>query len=262
MIRQLSEEDRQACSKLVQDRPAENLFIIGDLEAYGFDESFQDVWGDFDKSGQMRGILLRYRDNFIPYAPAAFDAKGFAAIIDQDTRDHKILSGIAGIVEQVMPYLESLPTKTRDLYYAKCEQLEPLKRVSADVRQGSIDDVPAILKLHEQIPEFEAQEGRGESLSKNIETGVARIYYVNEGDTMVSSAMTTAENSQSAMIVGVCTLDEYKKQGYATSCMVQLCRDLLAEGKELCLFYDNPDAGNIYKRLGFKDIDRWVMNDL
>ena len=42
--------------------------------------------------------------------------------------------------------------------------------------------------------------------------------------------------------------------------MVALCEELLGEGKELCLFYDNPDAGTIYKKLGFEDIGFWIMN--
>jgi predicted GNAT family acetyltransferase len=42
--------------------------------------------------------------------------------------------------------------------------------------------------------------------------------------------------------------------------MNALCLDVLAEGKTLCLFYDNPKAGSIYKRLGFKDIGFWSMN--
>lgn len=76
---------------------------------------------------------------------------------------------------------------------------------------------------------------------------------------MVSTASTTAENSLSAMVVGVATLENYKKKGYATKCMLKLCSDLLHEGKELCFFYDNPTTGVIYKRIGFEDIGVWMM---
>ena len=37
MIRQLMEEDRKVTLDFVSLKPAENLFIIGDIEAYGFD---------------------------------------------------------------------------------------------------------------------------------------------------------------------------------------------------------------------------------
>jgi uncharacterized protein len=60
-------------------------------------------------------------------------------------------------------------------------------------------------------------------------------------------------------VVGVCTVKEHQKKGMASACLVRLCQDLLQEGKELCLFYDNPDAGRIYERLGFVPIGRWMM---
>ena len=41
--------------------------------------------------------------------------------------------------------------------------------------------------------------------------------------------------------------------------MQKLFKDVMDEGKLLCLFYDNPEAGRIYKRLGFTDIGMWTM---
>lgn len=63
----------------------------------------------------------------------------------------------------------------------------------------------------------------------------------------------------SAMIVGVATHQAFREQGLASRVMAQLCADLLHEGKSLCLFYDNPHAGVIYKRLGFQDIGSWTI---
>ncbi len=76
---------------------------------------------------------------------------------------------------------------------------------------------------------------------------------------MTSVAQTTAENSMSAMVVGVATLKEYRKKGLMSKCLSKLCYDLLNEGKTLCLFYDNPKAGRIYHALGFETLDKWSM---
>ncbi len=92
-----------------------------------------------------------------------------------------------------------------------------------------------------------------------MEQGVARCYYIEEDGEMVSTASTSAENKASAMIVAVGTNKRAKRKGYATRCMSKLCFDLLEEGKELCLFYENPEAGSIYKRIGFTDIGYWMM---
>jgi predicted GNAT family acetyltransferase len=61
------------------------------------------------------------------------------------------------------------------------------------------------------------------------------------------------------MVVGVCTKEEYRKRGLASIVVEKLVKDVLAEGKIACLFYDNPEAGRIYKRIGFKDIGMWTM---
>ncbi len=93
-----------------------------------------------------------------------------------------------------------------------------------------------------------------------MENGTSRTYYIRQNGQIVSAASTAAENSMAAMVIGVCTLHDYKNLGFASRCLNQLCHDILKEGKTLCLFYDNPDAGRIYKRLGFYDIEKWAMN--
>ena len=104
MIRKLSENDRAACMELVCNKPDENLFIIGDIEAYGFDKDFQEVWGDFSEDNELRAVLLRYNINFIPYAEGDFDAKGFADIVNQNNGITQ-LSGLETITKTMIPYL-------------------------------------------------------------------------------------------------------------------------------------------------------------
>ncbi|MDQ0253573.1 putative GNAT family acetyltransferase [Evansella vedderi] len=260
MIHQLREKDREQLMAFVKEKPAENLFIIGDVEAFGFEEDFQDVWGDFNEEGQYRAVVLRYRENYIVYAPGKFDAASIADIIDQDNRPNKMISGISATVNKLMKHLQRKPAKTRELYYAKCESLQELEVPPVEIEKATVNDVPRLVKLYAQIPEFETRDDQGEGIARNMEEGIARCYYIEQDGEMVSTAMSTAENSMSAMVIGVCTLDGYKKRGYASACMMKLCAELLEEGKYLCLFYDNPDAGTIYKKLGFVDIGKWVMN--
>ena len=68
MIRPLREQDREQLMQYIQVEPSLNIFIIGDVEKFGFDESFQELWGDFDAEGYFQGVLLRYRNNFVIYS--------------------------------------------------------------------------------------------------------------------------------------------------------------------------------------------------
>lgn len=261
MIRQLTQEDQQACEQLLVSKPAENLFIISDIENFGFDQEFQKLWGEFDENGRLKAILLKYHSNYICYADGAFEGEEFASIINQDP-EFRELSGLEEMTKEIFPHINRTKKHSRELYYAKLEKLEPFPFSNHEekVELSTVDDVPAIAALFDQIEDFEESENREDSLRAGMESKSARTYYIKEGDKLVSSASTTAENTQAAMVVGVCTHPGYTKKGYASLCMRKLCKEVLAEGKSLCLFYDNPKAGSIYKRLGFKDIGFWTMH--
>ncbi|MFC0522134.1 GNAT family N-acetyltransferase [Pontibacillus salicampi] len=260
MIRTMTHRDHIQAMELLHMKPSENLFIIGDIEAYGYEQEFQTLWGDYAPDGTLRGVLLKYEQNFIPYAPDWFDAEGFAHILNNDP-NFRILSGLDGITSQVKPFVKRNPDKSRLLYYAKCDSKDSLQLASIDanIEKATVTDIDSILHLHSEIEEF-ASSTTKEEMKRNMENGLTRTYYIKDDGIIVSSVSTAAENSQSAMIIGVCTLPSYKRQGLATQSMTKLCYDMLEEGKELCLFYDNPSAGNIYKRIGFRDIDKWAMH--
>lgn len=260
MIRQLLEADRQETMAFIGVQPAENLFIIGDIEAYGFEDPIQTLWGDFGEDGVIRGVLLKYTDNYIVWAPGDFDAAGFAAIINADP-SFRFLSGIEPIVHKVEPYLDRKPDHPRVLYYAKCETAAGLPAIPQEVtvRKAVPDDAEALIDQMYAIPEFADGEYSVSHKRRTLAEGTARAWLIEGDGRIISSASSTAENSMSAMIVGVGTVPGYQQQGLASYCMSVLCRELLDEGKMLCLFYDNPAAGRIYKRIGFRDIGKWCM---
>ncbi|RWZ51291.1 GNAT family N-acetyltransferase [Halobacillus fulvus] len=261
MIRRLYEEDDPFCQELLMKKPAENLFIIGDIENFGYEQSFQKLWGEFEESGNLIAILLKYHNNYICYAEKQFNAKEFAEIINQDD-DFMQLSGLKDCVDQLLSFVTHEKKRTRTLYYAKCESQNdiPDHWDTTLVKKANMEDIPILAKLHDSIPEFEKDDSREESIRRGMESGSARTYYLENGNRLVSSASTTAENKYSAMIVGVCTHPDHQKHGYASSVMKKLTEDLLREGKMLCLFYDNPSAGTLYKRIGFQDIGKWMMH--
>ncbi|MFC0470545.1 GNAT family N-acetyltransferase [Halalkalibacter kiskunsagensis] len=258
MIRRLNADDYISCMKLVKERPAENLFIISDIETFGFEEDFQEVWGDFDDQNKLRAILLNYEGNFIAYSSGEFDAEGFALTFS-NSRKAIMLSGLDHITSAIIPFVQIPLYRSRKLYYAKCESTAKLQSVSTSlVKQASIEDCYRITDLYNQIDEFDRPSSANERI-RNMEKGVSRTYFIEDNEKIVSAVSTTAENQYSAMVVGVCTLDTYKNRGFATQCLHKLSQDLLGEGKSLCLFYDNPKAGRIYKRLGFEDMAMWTM---
>ncbi|PLS01884.1 GNAT family N-acetyltransferase [Neobacillus cucumis] len=260
MIRKLNKDDHEVCLRLLKTKPAENLFIIGDIEAYGYEQEFQMLWGEFNESGELIAVLLKFEENYIPFASGSFNARTFAEIMYSDP-SFKMLSGLKEITKQIELYLNQPYKRKRQLYYAKCTELTTNGN-SVDfsiVQQADPQDAEALVELLNSVPEFSGSTMTLERKLRELNDGSARSFFIKADGKIVSTASTAAENSMSAMVIGVATLEKYKKKGYATKCMMKLCSELLHEGKELCLFYDNPEAGAIYKRIGFEDIGFWMM---
>ncbi|PLS17915.1 GNAT family N-acetyltransferase [Bacillus sp. M6-12] len=258
MIRKLSKEDNEMVMAFLSEEPSINLFIIGDIEAFGYESDFQELWAQFSEEDEITAVLLKFYNSFIPYAKGDFDAEGFADII-RSYGDTAALSGKKEIVER-FEKLEGLKLgKKQVTYFAECRTAQNLGTDKLDVKKADISDIDRIVAIRETIAEFPPRADARDMILKAMETNTGRNYYIEENGRMIATASTTAENSISAMIVGVCSRAEYRKKGLATAVTQKLARDVLAEGKTLCLFYDNPAAGRIYKRLGFEDIGMWTM---
>ncbi|MBT2659285.1 GNAT family N-acetyltransferase [Bacillus sp. ISL-18] len=260
MLRRLTQLDHEVCLRLLRTKPAENLFIIGDIEVYGYEQNFQKLWGEFNGRGELIAVLLKFEQNYIPFAIESYNARAFAEIMSNDP-SFKMMSGLKEITERIEPYLNQPYKRKRQLYYAKCTKLNTNGNSVelSTVQQAHAYDAEALVELLNSVPEFSGSTMTVERKLRELKDRSSRSFFIMEDGEIVSTASTAAENSLSAMVVGVATLENYKKKGYATKCMLRLCTELLDEGKELCLFYDNPEAGAIYKRIGFEDIGFWMM---
>ncbi|WP_066501715.1 GNAT family N-acetyltransferase [Abyssisolibacter fermentans] len=255
MIKRLMDKDNaKLMAYLIEEREI-NLFMIGDIENYGYDEKVIKIWTDLNERDEIVGVLLRYRNFYIVYSKGDYNAHGFADIINASTFD--AVSGKKDTLLKIKDLIEH--KKYKEFYFAKItkDKFVEGNEELALAQKATADDVDDILQLRETIEEFDGKVNR-KVFEEELEKNLRRVYFVKEDDKCVAEASTTAENSQSAMIVGVCTDKDYRRKGYATICVKVLCKDLFKKDKTLCLFYDNPNAGRIYKRIGFEDIDKWI----
>lgn len=261
MIRKVSLTDNTAIMSFLRRESSFNLFIIGDIENFGYSTEFQDLWAEFGSDGNPCAVLLRYYRHYVLYADENCDAQGFAAIIAGDTKA-EMVSGKQRVIESIVDFL---PVKQqRDFQFAELTDASLLSNVVHNnaISKVSLDDVDGIFRLYDVIDEFTRTPSSSDAFRKNMESGSGRSYGYRVGTEFISLASTAAENSLSAMVVGVCTHPHYRGKGYATLCLTALCREILAEGRALCLFYDNPDAGAMYARIGFRNIGVWSVLDV
>jgi uncharacterized protein len=256
MIRLLDNQDNDMLIEFINKEKDLNTFIIGNIENYGYDKDFQKVWGEFNQESELVSVLLKHFNNFLFYSTSDYDAKGFLDILKSE--GFSKVSGEKSIMkkfENAYSFSSSL-----DNYLCRLDNSLNLKNDnSADmVLRAELRDVDSIVQLYNSVEEFRIYGNKPDNIIRRIQDGTGRTYYIKDGSTFIAAAQSSAESSEAAMIVGVCTHDDYRKKGYSSICLSKLCSDLLSEGKVLYLLYDNPVAGLLYKKLGFESIGMWT----
>jgi predicted GNAT family acetyltransferase len=261
-MRKLTEKDREAVLSYAMREPEYNIFIIGDIENHGFDKPYMEIFAN-DAGQEFDCIVLRYMDHFVVYSHHLdFDAKAAAGQIKLCGECGDI-NGKADIVEKLIPYFPGFTAKT--------DYLSRLDKVSGEsyeseheIKQLDASYAKAIIDLHMRVDEFKTSYiGKEEKAVRErrfaLEHGEIS-YGLLSGGKLVSTATATAKNSQSAMVIGVCTDPDERGKGYASAVVSKLCGDCLNNGlKFMCLFYDNPAAGRIYRRIGFVETGKYMM---
>lgn len=260
MIRLLDNQDRKSVLEYLYKEANFNIFPIGDIEAFGLECSFQRVYGEFDENHQYLSIFLRYREHAIYYSHIQRFSEAYLEIFERDPFEH--LSGKTELVELVYPFL--IGFKRRTMYFCYANELQT-SLLYDDSRIKVVQTKEECEKLYDllaTIPEFgidkKDKHSFVEGKLQSLEMGMS--LYMEDNDIMVSTVASTAETTKNAMVVAVATLKEYREKGYA-SILMHALMDLYInhKKKDLCLFYDNPKAGKIYLRLGFKNIGTWDM---
>lgn len=132
MIIKLNEGLRASLFEFLKKESEINLYIIGDVELFGFDKDFQEVWAQLDRDMSYRAVLLRYKTHFVFYSPETeYNAVGFANIITS----YKDRCDLSGKKETLYPLLEKL-----DSHYI--------------MERPSFEDADDIYSLIDQIVEF------------------------------------------------------------------------------------------------------------
>ncbi len=231
-----------------------NMSIINDIEKYGYDNNFLDVWAEIDKSGKIKGILLRYFQHLNFYSHSKFNVDGFCQKINDI--DYLELSGKSDILKQLHSKLHI--EKTKKVKFCVLNSINDNYRdikpseTTKKIRFGNLNK---IVKLYKEIDEFE--NASLDDIKGNLKTG--RGYYIEKNKKAVAMAKSTNESKTHAMIIGVATHPEYRSQGLATSCVLKICKELINENKKPCLFYEDERAGRIYKKIGFKEVGNWSI---
>lgn len=256
MIKLLDSKYNQMLMKFLKKDSIINYFILQGLEREKYKKTFEKKWGEFDNNGNLKSVLLkRQTGNMQFYSGSDYDVDGFIGILKNE--GFKMLIGEKEILKRFL-YKFNFSEVQEGAFISKLDKNKYSLDIENDenIQKINIDDINKIVDLYKET--FSGFTPKEMMLAK-YKDNTGRGYYIDKDGKIISIAQSVYEQKDSAIIVGVATKPIHRKKGLATKCLIKLCKELLVEeGKILYLQYDNPKAGELYKRLGFKDIGRMI----
>lgn len=259
MIRLLTEIDRTAALALFARAPHFNLYLWGNLETLGFDHDFCEFWGDIDETvtpGRLRAVLNRYMTGWTIYGETDTDWAGLGKVVDSHPAGATRLQDNPGGIDSFLPALtcyQGQQIKREELMVLEPRAFCPVTAPpGVTVRRGVMADLPALVELYADAGDM-ARTSAG--VARPLQD--TRLWLAEQEGKILSAALTNAEIPQMAMIGGVFTLPAARGCGLSQAVCSALCAELITQGKQPALYWINPTAGAVYRKLGFQPIGYW-----
>lgn len=140
----------------------------------------------------------------------------------------------------------------------RLEGVSEIERSSGFMRQATMEDHDLVAKWtfeFSQITESPlSKEDSHEHAKRFLEEGSIFIW---EDEKPVSMARRARATKSGIVVNLVYTPEEFRKKGYASSCVAELSQRLLDEGYAYCALYTdlaNPTSNHIYQEIGYRPI--------
>jgi hypothetical protein len=191
----------------------------------------------------------------------------FAAVelLVQDLQ-HQQLPGVSGFLSEVQAFVEAWQNITGQLYTPglqlkihKLKQVQPIPTAQGYLRLAEDSDRQLLIPWVEAFAvEAGLEQENTEAVVDNYLTQKYLYLWVDNLPVSMAGGRLWMENK--GWIGPVYTPPQYRKKGYASSCVAALSQSLLDEGCQDCyLFTDssNPTSNRIYQAIGYQFIDNW-----
>ena len=263
MIRLLTESDRFAAMSFLNRSPEYNLYQLGNLESIGVgtgkDNDICQFWGDFVDSsgrGELRAILNRYMTGWSVFGVSAADWSALAEIIDHHPSKPTRLQDNPGGVQSILPYLHAFQpaaVKIEELMRLSAADYRPAPPpMGATIRRATRTDFSALTEFYADAEHMSRSPNAVERPLRDT-----RIWLAEWQKQILSVALTNAETKNLAMVGGVYTRPNARGYGLSQAVCSALSAELLSNRKQPILYWETPEAGRVYKKIGFKPIGTW-----
>lgn len=266
----LNESNRSEILRYISKEPEVNLYISGDIEAYGVKDPVVVASFGADET-TWDAIVLGLNNNFVIYSQSGdFDVQEVSNFIVSLAADGKPrhLNARLDIARKISPFFPDYSLEqcrlarctpvnhdiTQDL--PESVEIRMVQGEDYDLLFDALETVENTTHVPRGSSEREEEKARKASASK-VGCFTVGIF---QDDRLLSTAGISSASKQGAMLTGVATRPDERGKGLATAAVYATCNECFRRGMDyVALYYTNPVAARIYKRIGFEDVADFGM---
>ncbi|WP_050801904.1 GNAT family N-acetyltransferase [Mycoplasmopsis columbina] len=254
MLIKAQQSDKEKILTFLRQEPFYNLFLIADIENFDLQSSLITTF-ILKNDDEIKSVLLIFGFTLLYFDP-------FNLISEKLLKEFFDEYNITNVhinqnsFELKRSFFSNSNFKIHKQFLATCKKLKQID--FSLVKKAELEDIESICRGREEITEFDdfrgSYEREYEIYKENFLKNISHNFIIKNEQKVLAHASILASTSQSAMIGGIYCLKEHRKKGYASQVTAALTKYVLENNKTPILFYDNPEAGSIYQKIGFETL--------
>ncbi len=260
--------DRAAIESLCGRTPEHDLVMLANLDRLSGYQDLVQYWGQFDDSGRLAGVLMRYHALWYVHGEDDADLSAMAQLIEIRGRPRIVLNDSPRTIEALASLLDGyrvelrLPARLRTRRAGHSPPPRGAEKLGApplgtpSVRRATLDDVERLAAFYAAAPE-DVRRG-ADSLSRSV-VGGRRTFLAEDQGEVVACALTTAELPNLAMVGGLHATARDRGGENLLPALGALVQSLAAEGKDACVVTRDPRIDDVCDQLSFSDTGPWLI---
>jgi predicted GNAT family acetyltransferase len=260
---ELTEEDRNEVLAFLAERPVHTVCIAGFIRDNGMVSPHNrgTFYGCRNSEGRLEGVALIGHATLIE-ARTTRAMQEFGIVAQSYQRTHMIL-GEKDKVEQFWNYYadegQEMRLACRELLFELRHAMQLRDEVEG-LRRATLEDLDKILPVQAAMAEEESgtnpleadPEGFRARCTRRIEMG--RVWVLENNGRLIFKADIQADTPDVVYLEGVWVNSSERGKGIGRQCLRQLCQDLLARTKSVCVLVneENQRSHTFYRMCNFK----------
>jgi uncharacterized protein len=260
-LKPLAQSDRHLLSELCEIDPIRFLTPRLNIDHYGLESPSLRAWIACSSAGTPCGVLFRLNNTIIAADIDGRCAPAFTRLIEGESR----IAGVRGTSEVVSGIHAGVrnyrPIAWEDSWYLRLSAPPACRPELIELARLAVpEDIEMLSELYGNAGSmYRSRANVAEKLATTTVVVVEEPALGRRPARIVSAGLLSPDGKDAGLIGGVYTNPVVRGRGYAAAVVAYLSLYLQQRDKTPVLFYENPVAGRVYRRLGFEEVGRWAV---